>query len=274
MIGSSISMDEAIWASIPAFLGMDAGWNTTTSLHTYHRNGQDLQHQIFGARNSKSTGATCCPAWTPAAVVSKPFHAECGRFCKTCSEFQERMAKMQHTRYTVYSIHMITCIVYVGTLIIIIYHCSMQYPVLHGWLSRNGCLSPSPALSPTKSVECVCPVSYILPVHQNLDSYSCLNSWPGSRFSVPCFGVNSPPSKSGIFRKKIKTSWWPLLLEGGWNSVGRPKWPWPRTARNGGRPHRIDHLLAMIVGISLETVESFEPREISFKQNNCKSRVT
>lgn len=25
MIGSSISMDEAIWASIPAFLGMDAG---------------------------------------------------------------------------------------------------------------------------------------------------------------------------------------------------------------------------------------------------------
>ena len=112
-------------ASIPAFLGMDAGWNTTTSLHTYHRNGQDLQHQIFGARNSKSTGATCCPAWTPAAVVSKPFHAECGRFCKTCSEFQERMAKMQHTRYTVYSIHMITCIVYVGTFIIIIYHCSM-----------------------------------------------------------------------------------------------------------------------------------------------------
>ena len=46
-------------------------------------------------------------------------------FCKTCSEFQERMAKMQHTRYTVYSIHMITCIVYVGTFIIIIYHCSM-----------------------------------------------------------------------------------------------------------------------------------------------------
>lgn len=102
-LSNGISMDEAIWASIPAFLGMDAGWNTTTSLHTYHRNGQDLQHQIFGARNWKSTGATCCPAWTPAAVVSKPFHAECGCSCKTCWEFQERMAKMQHTRYTVYT---------------------------------------------------------------------------------------------------------------------------------------------------------------------------
>ena len=102
MIGSSISRDEAIWASIPAF-GVDAGWNTTTSLHTYHRNGQDLQHHIFGlgiesqqAQRAARLNTSCC--------CLQAFPCRMWTFLQDLLGIAGKgLAKMQHTRYTVYT---------------------------------------------------------------------------------------------------------------------------------------------------------------------------
>ena len=99
-------------ASIPAFLGMDAGWNTTTSLHTYHRNGQESPTSDFRGSEFKVDRCNVLPCLNTSCCCLQAFPCWMWTLLQNLFGISRKDGKkcsIHGIRYTVYTWSHVLC---------------------------------------------------------------------------------------------------------------------------------------------------------------------